>query len=102
MNVQADVAPVHPELEYTNCCQPIHADGLAAPSQGGTFLLLFWKKFVLSWSEKELGVPESFSLVTPVTLSKDPSAKVIKPDETWAAQSVPLPTVSPRAPRAGG
>jgi hypothetical protein len=107
-----------PELENTNCCQPSqirnrlawrhcwHADGSAAPSQLQAEVV---KKFVLSWSEKELaelaiGTPfasSSLSIVTPVTLSKDPTAA----DTVLVAraiQSTSLPTVSGRAPRAGG
>src|SRR5271166_5983253 len=86
-----------PWLSNTNCCTPAHPAGLAAPLQAGTLLLLFVKRFVFSCSEKALGTLECFkshlssaeytfplSLVTPVTLSKDPSAVVIGGD-TWAA-----------------
>src|SRR5260370_1132933 len=37
-------------LEYTNCCQPLHTDGFAAPLQAAVT-----KKFALSWSEKVAG-----------------------------------------------
>src|ERR1700722_5269774 len=65
------------------------------------------KKFELSWSVYTLGtfvapvyglVP--VSLVTPVTLSKEPTASDMWP-VTWAETSLPLPTVSGRGPRAG-
>jgi len=79
-----------------NCCQPEHAEGLAAPLQ-----LDVWKVLVLSWSAKELAFPLSASLVTPVTLSKDPVAADINPD-TWAEKSLPLPVLLGRGPPAGG
>ncbi|HLK83421.1 MAG TPA: hypothetical protein VKT99_18285 [Xanthobacteraceae bacterium] len=87
-----------PELEYTNCCQPRHFEGFAAPLQAGVV-----KKFELSWSEKPLGAfgSESVTLVTPVMLSKDPIASEIWL-ATWAETSLPPPTVSGRRPRAGG
>jgi hypothetical protein len=95
-----------------NCCQPWQAVGFAAPLQAGTLLWSFVKKFVLSWSEKTLGTfgtgAEQFgpnvvpvSLVTPVTLWKDPSAEDTVPDG-FAAKSLPLPTISGRGPLAGG
>jgi hypothetical protein len=63
--------------------------------------------FELSWSEKMLFcvlllfgfIP--VSLVTPVTLSKDPIASDIWPD-TSAVTSLPLPTMEGFGPRAGG
>jgi hypothetical protein len=86
-----------PEFEYTNCCQPEHADGMAAPLQAGVV-----NKFALSWSEKLLKPLGSVTLVTPVTLSKDPMASDIWP-VTLVETSLPLPTVSDRRPpRAGG
>src|SRR6516225_8233226 len=85
-----------PPLEYTNCCQPRHADGVAAPLQAGVV-----KKFALSWSEKSLTPPGLLTLVTPVTLSKDPMTSEMWL-ATWAETSLPLPTVSGRGPRAGG
>src|SRR5208282_128519 len=91
------------ELLKTNCCQPWQADGFAAPLQAEVV-----KVFALSWSEKLLatsrGTPPTYplSLVTPATLSKDPTASDMEPDDTWAAKSLPLPTVSGRRPRAGG
>src|SRR5258708_22375679 len=85
-----------PELVYTNCCQPRHTDGFAAPLQTEVV-----KKLELSWSEKSLTPLGSLTLVTPVTLSKDPMASEMWP-VTWAETSVPLPTVSGRRPRAGG
>jgi hypothetical protein len=62
------------------------------------------KNSELSWSEKvsEFPVLESVSLVTPVTLSKDPCAQDIVVSVTLAVQSMPLPTISGRDPRAGG
>ena len=42
------------------------------------------------------------SLVTPVTLSKEPVAWEMKPVGTWGATSLPLPTTSGRGPRRGG
>src|SRR6266851_7965074 len=89
-------------LEYTNCCQPTHCDGFRVPLQAEVV-----KKFALSWSEKVSGcgggLPLTFplSLVTPVTLSKDPTASDMWP-VTWAETSLPFPTVSGRGPRAGG
>src|SRR6266849_2777082 len=91
-----------PELEYTNCCQPWHADGIAAPLQVEVV-----KKFELSWREKVSGCgggnPSTFplSLVTPVTLSKDPMASEMWP-VTWAETSLPLPTMSGRRPPPSG
>jgi hypothetical protein len=64
-----------------NCCQPWHFDPGAAPLQSEVE-----KGFVLSWSEKTLGTFEvgleqfepanvvPVSLVTLVTVSKDPVA----------------------------
>ena len=95
-----------PEFEYTNCCQPRHAVAFAAPLQAGTLLLLFVKKFVLSWSEKVLatggGFPPTFplSLVT-ATLSKEPIAVDMNPLGAWAETSLPLPTISGRGPLRG-
>jgi hypothetical protein len=83
-------------LENTNCCQPWQADGFAAPLQAGVV-----KVFALSWSEKSLAPVESLTLVRPVTLSNDPAAVDIKPD-TWAAKSLPSPTVLGRLPLANG
>jgi hypothetical protein len=65
------------------------------------------KVFALSWSEKVLATggatpsTSPLSLVTPVTLSKDPTAEDMEP-VTWAEKSLPLPTLSDRGPRAGG
>jgi hypothetical protein len=62
------------------------------------------KKFALSCSENSLGLFGfgSSTLVTPVTLSKDPMASDMWP-VTWAETSVPLPIWSGRRPpRAGG
>jgi len=42
------------------------------------------------------------SLVTPVTLSKNPTAEDIGPEIEVATQSVVLPTIWARRPRAGG
>jgi hypothetical protein len=93
-----------PEFEYTNCCQPWQADGLAAPLQVEVV-----KKFELSWREKVSGcgcpIPSTspLSLVTPVTLSKDPMASEMWP-VTWAETSLPAPTGASgrgRGPRAG-
>src|SRR5258708_5165252 len=94
-------------LEYTNCCQPWHCDGFAVPLQAEVV-----KKFALSCSEKVSGcgggLPTTFplSLVTPVTLSKDPMASEMWP-VTTAETSLPLPTgrgasVFGSGPRAGG
>ena len=69
-----------------NCSQPWQAVGLAAPLQAGTLLWSFVNGFVLSWSAKTLGTFETgfeqfapnvvpVSLITPVALSKDPSAE---------------------------
>ena len=64
------------------------------------------KKFALSWSEKPLTPPGLLRLVTPVTLSKDPTASEMWPVGwvTSAETSVPLPICSGwrRPPRAGG
>jgi hypothetical protein len=65
------------------------------------------KVFELSWSVNALAIcPVSpyaspVSLVTPVTLSKDPTAVDMWP-VTSAETSFPLPTVRGRGPRAGG
>src|SRR6266446_5621924 len=86
-----------PELEYTNCCQPRHVDGF-----GEALHVEVVKKFALSWSEKALTPFGSVTLVTPVTLSKDPMASDMWP-VTWAETSMPLPIWSGRPPpRAGG
>src|SRR5437868_1562545 len=105
-----------PELENANCCHPSHvlnglpwrhcwhADGSAARSQLQAEVV---KKFVFSWSENVLATAGGFpptlplSLVTPVTLSKDPVAVDMVP-VALAIQSTSLPTVSERAPRTGG
>ncbi len=85
-----------PELEYTNCCQPLHI-GFGEGLQTEVV-----KKLELSWSEKPLTPFGSVTLVTPVTLSKDPTASDMWP-VTWAETSMPLPTWSVRPlPRAGG
>src|SRR5258708_2670644 len=90
-------------LEYTNCCQPLHTDGFAAPLQAEVT-----KKFALSWSEKVSGcgggLPSTspLSLVTPVTLSNDPMASDMWPVVTWAETSLPLPIWSGRPPRGPG
>jgi hypothetical protein len=83
-----------------NCCQPSHF-GFAAPLQAGTLLLLFRNVFVLSWSAKLLRPLGSLTLVTPVTLSKDPTAEDMVPDDR-AEKSLPLPTVSGLGPPACG
>src|SRR5258706_13415744 len=83
-----------PGLESTNCCQPLEFE-FGEPLQAEVT-----KKLELSWSEKLLAGPESVTLVTPVTLSKDPTASDIWPVVTWAETSLPLPTVSGRGPRA--
>src|SRR5215831_9992609 len=86
-----------PVLEYTNCCQPRHADAF-----GEALHVEVVKKFALSWSEKPLTPPGLLTLVTPVTLSKDPMASDMWP-VTWAETSMPLPIWSARPPpRAGG
>jgi hypothetical protein len=73
-----------------------------------------WLEF--SWSEKALGPPTvPVSLVTPVTLSNDPTALDMQPGKVLqftnpygelpiasADASFPLPTLSGRGPRAGG
>ncbi|WGJ15797.1 hypothetical protein QEV83_05935 [Methylocapsa sp. D3K7] len=96
-----------------NCSHPWHAAGTAAPLQAGTLPLLFVKKFVLSWSEKMLGTPETglvhpllhvvpVSLVTPVTVSKEPIDWDMKPLGAWAETSLPLPmTWGDESPRRG-
>src|SRR4051794_13482621 len=92
-------------LEYTNCSQPWQFAGIAAPLHIG----VPEKKFVFSCSEYVSGTcpPVPFtcpvSIVTPVTLSKDPTAVDMRPD-TWAETSLPFPTtLGPGArPRAGG
>jgi hypothetical protein len=93
MNMQGVVPLLQSWVPNANCCQPWHPD---APLQ--TEVL---KKFVLSWSEKLLSPLGSLSLVTPVTLSKDPTADDMVPDDR-AEKSLPLPTVSGLGPRAGG
>jgi hypothetical protein len=85
-----------PELEYTNCCQPRQVDGLPAPLQAEVM-----KKLELSWSENSLTPFGSVTLVTPVTLSKDPMASDMWP-VTWAETSVPLPIWSGRRPPLAG
>ena len=90
-----------PALSNTNCCQPKHSDGYIAPLH-----VEVAKKFELSWSEKMLAcvVPVygliPVSLVTPVTLSKDPTAIDIL-NGVSAETSAPLPTMAGLGPRAG-
>lgn len=83
------------EFEYTNCCQPLHFGSVALPQVGVV------KVFVLSCSENALAVPAPLSLVTPVTLSKDPTAWDIVPVTTWAEASLLPPPPTTRGPRAG-
>jgi len=76
--------PPYP-LEYTNCCHPVHCDGVLAPAQIAVVKL----SLVLSWSEKRLLVPPSLSLVTPVTLSKEPVAEETSTEEPAAEAEAP-------------
>src|SRR5580704_9690853 len=90
-----------PELVYINCSQPKQFGMLLQ------FAVVVLKKFEFSCSEKVLAtcgpVPPTCpaSVVTPLTLSKEPTALDMWP-VTWATTSLPLPTVSGRAPAAGG
>jgi hypothetical protein len=84
-------------LECTNCSQPLQVAGYAEPLQA----VVLVKKLELSWSEKALAPAGPLSLVTPVTLSKDPIAVEMRSD-TRAEASLPLPTMSGRGPLAGG
>src|SRR5689334_17506905 len=82
-----------------NCSQPLQL-GLGEGAQSGVV-----KNDVLSCSEYESAaepVPPTgpLSLVTPLTLSKLPSAAVIVP-VTAAEMSLPLPTVNGRWPADG-
>src|SRR5271155_1011601 len=96
MYAQAEPLPPQPPLLKMNCCQPVqpevwpHAD-----------VVNIW---VLSWREKTPGLclpfRSMYSLVTPVTLSNNPSATEMKPDAGSAEKSVPFPTVKGRTPRA--
>src|SRR5262249_18357766 len=70
---------------------------------GGGIQLEVLNVLVLSWSEKLL-TPRpvgSLTLVTPVTLTKEPCAEDMVPD-TWAEKSVPAPTVLGGGPVASG
>jgi hypothetical protein len=80
-------------LECTNCSQPLQVAGYAAPLQA----VVLVKKLELSWSEKALAPTGPLSLVTPVTLSKDPIAVEMRSDAR-AEASLPLPTMSGRPP----
>src|SRR3954471_11589347 len=81
-----------------NCCQPRHP-GLGDGPHAGVE-----KNWVLSWSEYAEAPPLAVlsMLVTPDTVSNEPSAAEIRPLLTRAAQSVPLPTVCGRRPLTGG
>lgn len=89
-------------FQATNCCQPKHAEGFAAPLQAGVL-----NACELSWSVNESATPASLhspptsvSLVTPLTLGKDPTAERIPPS-VRATKSVPPPTIFGPGPLAG-
>src|SRR6202044_1879385 len=73
--------------EYTNWSHDMQPE---TPWQAAVPLM----KFELSWIEYVFFFLPSVSDVTPVTVGKVPTVWLMSSEETWAAKSAPLPTVS--------
>ena len=94
--------PVVPVFSNTNCSQPRHP-GFGEPAQA-----VLVKVFVFTWSVYAFATAGPvlpiglLSLVTFVTVSKEPIAVDMNPVGAWPEMSSPLPTTRGRAPRRGG